>query len=320
MAITLNWANKNANVTNFKVYRGTTKSNLVLLTTLSSSATSYTDNTAQNNTLYYYQVNVVLGASDEVPGAITPHTAFTDTGPGPQTLLAGTMEWGYFGQLTPAEFIPDAQYKALSTTGTAYGTAITLWCKFAYKGKILFVADNPCRNQTIAPYTFAKSLYNEGVYLGTGDSSLPHSLLGVGAAAVPQTKRTTAGSYEFIVRAMKANETTLPSANGLYNSATPPNQRESVFSEATLIASGSSAWASTAAYVAQGLMPTKLVGSGALLGVYQNSWHITQHFTSASNYALMMVNNGTATTSVTGMAYGTSIACVFLPVLELVTP
>lgn len=319
MSITLNWTNKNPNTTNFKVYRGTSKTALSLLTTLASSATTYTDNTAVNNTLYYYQVNVVLGGLDEIPGAIVPHAAVTDTGPGPTTLIAGSMEWGFFGTIPVAEFISDSAYKALSAVGNAYSTAITSWYKFAYKGKILFVASDPARTQTVAPYMFAKAIYNEGAYLGTGDSSLPHTL--VGASAVPQTKRATFGSYEFIVRAMKANETTPANANGITNSYNPPVSREPIFSEANLIASGSSNWAVVASYLAAGLMPPKLIGSGGLIGPYQNSYFITQHFNNASSYyALMMVNNNTSTTSVSTYAYQTSIACVFLPILELVTP
>lgn len=314
MPITLNWTNRNTNVTNYKVYRGTTKANMAVITTLPSSAITYTDNDAVKNTLYYYQVNVIIGALDEVPGSIIPHAWIPDAGPGPSTLVSGTYEWGYFGTLLPADFITDPIYKALSTTGTAYSTAITKWHKFAYKGKVLYVADNSCRSQTVAPSTFARSLYMEGAYLGTGDSSLPYS--SVGATATPQTKRTTFDVYEFIVRAPKGNETTAPNVVANYNSTFALNVPESLFSEANLIACGSSAWIPPIIAVTGSLLPPK-VFSG-ILGVYQNGWHITQHF--AASYALMMVNNGSYATAIVGQATNTAVSCHFLPVLELVYP
>ena len=71
MAITLNWSNRNTGVTNFKVYRGTSPTNLALLTTLANTATSYVDSSASNNVLYYYRINAVLSASDEIPGTVS---------------------------------------------------------------------------------------------------------------------------------------------------------------------------------------------------------------------------------------------------------
>lgn len=314
MSITLNWTNRNANVTNYKVYRGTTKANMEVITTLPSSAVTYTDNDAVKNTLYYYQVNVVIGALDEVPGSIVPYAWIPDTGPGPMTLAAGTYEWGFFGTLLPTDFITDSVYKALSTTGTAFSTAITNWYKFAYKGKILYIADNPCRNQSVAPTTFAKALYTEGVYLGTGDSSLPYS--SIGATATPQTKRTTFDVYEFIVRAPKGNETTPPNVAGVYNSSALLTVPESLFSEANLIASGSTAWRPPASAITDSLIPPKVFNG--ILGIYQNGWHITQHFNSSS--AIMLANNGGHAFSLVGNAANSSIACYYLPVLELVYP
>jgi len=66
--------------------------------------------------------------------------------PGPNMLVKGTMQEGYFGLVTSAEMITG---DALTTlVGIAQGTSqnsTTNWLKFAYKGKVLFVAQKPIR-------------------------------------------------------------------------------------------------------------------------------------------------------------------------------
>lgn len=319
MSITLNWTNKNTNVTNFKVYRGATRDTLALLTTLPSSASSYVDATAANNTFYYYQVNVIIGAADEVPGAITGHASVPDTGPGPTTLQAGDMEWGYFGFILATDFVTDTVYKALSTTGTSYATAVTRYMKMAYKGKILFVPTVPMRNMTTSPSAFAKALYNEGLWLGTGDSTLPHPGVGVGSAGVPQTKRVTAGSYEFIVRAPKGNETIDQAANAVTNPfGNIITAREPVCSEASLLASLNTSWLPFPAAMASGFQLPKVGGQDGLVTPY-NGVYLTQHYRDNTTAVLMNGNNATPT-CITTAAAGTSAVYYFVPVLELVAP
>jgi hypothetical protein len=67
--------------------------------------------------------------------------------PGPKELVAGNAQLGYYGVVDATEFITGDELAAL--VGLTSGTAIPNtgeWLKFAYKGKILYVAKQPFRN------------------------------------------------------------------------------------------------------------------------------------------------------------------------------
>lgn len=67
--------------------------------------------------------------------------------PGPATLIAGTMQAGFFGEVSASELIAG---DALATQcGISQGTgqnSTAGWLKFAWQNKILFVAKKPIRN------------------------------------------------------------------------------------------------------------------------------------------------------------------------------
>jgi len=67
--------------------------------------------------------------------------------PGPATLRNGDSTLGYYGQVPTSEFITstDLATQVNLTAGTALANNET-WLKFAYKGKVLFVAMQPFRN------------------------------------------------------------------------------------------------------------------------------------------------------------------------------
>lgn len=68
------------------------------------------------------------------------------TGPGPETLIAGDEQAGFFGEVTSNELI-DGERLALEiglSAGVPYHTDEP-WLKFAYQGKILYVAKKPFR-------------------------------------------------------------------------------------------------------------------------------------------------------------------------------
>lgn len=67
--------------------------------------------------------------------------------PGPTVLMKGTMQEGYFGLVSSSELINGDSLASLVglTAGTSQFST-TNWLKFAYKGKVLFVAQKPIRH------------------------------------------------------------------------------------------------------------------------------------------------------------------------------
>jgi hypothetical protein len=68
-------------------------------------------------------------------------------GPGPRTLIAGDMQAGFFGEASASELISGDALASL--VGISQGTSQNStagWLKFAWQGKILFVAKKAFRN------------------------------------------------------------------------------------------------------------------------------------------------------------------------------
>lgn len=202
MSITLNWSNRGQSVTAIKVYRNLHRVETpTLLTTLDTPVETYTDETAELNKLYFYRVALVIG-DEEVPGAITPMMSVTDTGPGPKTLAAGTMEYGYFGTLTVDEFITTDDLIAVGTpTGFirySSGT-VSYWRKFANMGKIIYIPNTVVwsTGSAIQLIPSLQYLYNGGWLYGGGGTARASVLTG----SIPQNKKVTKDAYEFWIRA-----------------------------------------------------------------------------------------------------------------------
>ncbi len=69
-------------------------------------------------------------------------------GPGSEVLLAGDDQLGWYGEVSGSDLLT---YSTLATdiglsAGTLQHDAESLWLKFAYQGKILFVAKKPARH------------------------------------------------------------------------------------------------------------------------------------------------------------------------------
>jgi hypothetical protein len=87
-----------------------------------------------------FSVNGVLTTTN-------PHIDDSTGSPGSPYLLSGTMQEGFFGEVSASELITgDA---LASECGISQGTSqhsTAGWLKFAYKGEILFIAKKPIRN------------------------------------------------------------------------------------------------------------------------------------------------------------------------------
>lgn len=212
MSITLTWGAANAALADsIKIYRATTPLDVnslpAALATIAGSATSYADTTAVRNTTYYYAVGHVRGANELLsPVLIMGH--YPDTGPGPQTLLRGNWDVGYFGTCTPAQmFLPSTLNAQVPIPGTlAADGAITVWHKFIRKGKVLFIP-----NSQFSTTASTGQLYNAGLLMGTNDNgNFPFAISSGNmtgyTAPVNQYRLATVGAYQFIVRTIKISD------------------------------------------------------------------------------------------------------------------
>ena len=117
------------------------------ISTVSGDVAAHKAESATQNKLGHVKVDgKTIFVNDE--GAITTYMFPKDlTGsPGPEFLIAGTVEEGFFGEVPSSELITgDA---LASECGISQGTSqfsTEPWLKFSYKGEILFVAKKPIR-------------------------------------------------------------------------------------------------------------------------------------------------------------------------------
>lgn len=212
MSVTLTWGTVNAALADsINIYRTSTPMDVnnlpAALASIAGSATSYSDTTAVRNTLYYYAVGHVR-AGNELLSPVLLMGHYPDTGPGPQTLLRGDWNLGYFGTCTPAQMFTPATLNAqVPIPGNLQADgAITVWHKFIRKGKVLFIP-----NAQFSTSASTGQLYNAGLLMGTNDNGnfpfVPSSGNMAGyAAPVNQYKLATVGLYQFIVRTIKISD------------------------------------------------------------------------------------------------------------------
>lgn len=168
------------------------------LASLPPGTTQYLDGTAVRGSKYYYRFGVFSGTDELIsPNKAVLAVAPNDTGPGPNTIVAGDWDLGYFGYCKSADFL---SYGALfGLLGIAAGGSAALtdvgWIKVAYKGKVLYIARSTARYAQ----TF-NSLYQAGAVYGTNDNG---PVVPTGAVATNQYKPQTVGAYTFIPRILK---------------------------------------------------------------------------------------------------------------------
>lgn len=200
MKIDLTWKNRNTLDTGINIYRSTTpfgRGNLpAVLASLPRTATTYSDTTVVRNTLYYYRIENV-NANDSVLSQQMAILAQAYTGPGPQTILRGDAALGYYGEVSAAQLFTSDVVASLCgvTAGAAVSVSTISWLKFAYKGKILFVARTSIRD-TLS----WNDLYTAGVVFGA--RTVTNALLPTGLQnnIIAQNKIIAKDSDNFVVR------------------------------------------------------------------------------------------------------------------------
>ena len=104
----------------------------------------------QTNGAHGIRVNETLGYIEYYDGkwkVPSPPPDDTSGSPGSANLIAGTMQAGFFGEVSASELISgDALASEIGISqGTSQNSTVG-WLKFAWKGKILFVAKKAFRN------------------------------------------------------------------------------------------------------------------------------------------------------------------------------
>lgn len=306
MSITLNWNNRNQTVTEIRVYRDTVKGSKTLLATLAGDVTTYADTTASVNKLYYYQIALVING-EEIPGATLPMMSVSDTGPGPQTLASGTMEWGYFGRLLATEFMTstDIRSQLPAITGWSPAQTVSFWRKYAYMGKIIYVPDMPILQSTNqAGLTSITNLYWAGMLYGNNRSD---KISYITATPAVQNVKVVKDQYEFMIRPPKTNYSNDPTVS-VASSAISEVQR----SEVMLVLMMNSGWAPNYTNINNGAAFPRVSPIDQPAVTY--NYCVTQHFNSPSALHVFASNSG----SINALATTGSNTLQFLPVLELV--
>lgn len=165
---------------------------------------TWLDTTAIQNTIYYYTIATRVG--DEVilsPAQLAEDVPYN--GPGPQTLLCGDMARGFFGLVNATELFTNAELIAALGGIFAINNVTQVWAKIASKGKVLFIAMHP-----VSLSVTWQSLYGYGLVYGM-DNNGPAN--GNTLTPANQKKVVTKGEHDFMVRAMRANNTANYSGN-----------------------------------------------------------------------------------------------------------
>lgn len=144
MSITINFENRNVDALDeIRIYRTEAKDIApTLIATIANDKTSYKDESALYNKLYYYQTEAVYqGIANR--STLFPAMVFrnNDSGPGPTELLRGNYEFGLFG---PVDYNELPSYSAVATvSGVArnVSTVPTLVLKWCINGKIIYTFD-----------------------------------------------------------------------------------------------------------------------------------------------------------------------------------
>lgn len=125
-------------------------------------------------------------------------TIYYESGPGIQLLTKGSLEAGFFGEVSSAELFSTTQLS--QEVGFLGGTTVEeypVWLKFAYRGKFLFIPKVPIKS-----FVYWAMLYNAGLVYGTNDNgpleaSIPEK-------GVNQFKLAIKGNHRFVVRLMRS--------------------------------------------------------------------------------------------------------------------
>jgi hypothetical protein len=209
MKNTLNWVNRNTDEDGTNVYRSdapiTSVEGMTPVAVLPKGASSWEDTDVVQGQYYHYCLEIFKG-EQKFLGINTPVLTQVSTGPGPQTILRGDWERGFFGEVTPDEFVDHSEIvllSGLSTIGATVSGSIS-WIKCARKGKVLMYPKTPIR-VTVS----WQQLYDKGLVFGRDDGGPTVGALG----SVNQNTIIEVKGFRYRVRLMKALSDGVDQAN-----------------------------------------------------------------------------------------------------------
>lgn len=152
MSIVVTWNDfQQQDLDKVEVWRADTKAGVFAKVGEATTESTYTDDTVERNRVYWYRLRAVKGtdASDTVA---FPLGYFPTTGPGPSDLKRGSWEFGYFGEVQPADVATFADLTAASGAVAPLATlTLTVYHKWVVNGRIVFFPNVPYHsNVTIA--------------------------------------------------------------------------------------------------------------------------------------------------------------------------
>lgn len=148
MNIEITWINRTKDADTTTIYRSSEpfgKDELPEpLAIIDGALESYLDKDLVPESIHYYRTKATRGEM-EVISELMRMEALPYTGPGPQKLISGDMEQGYFGSMTVGEFISFPLLKSAIASMASFinSNRTPVWLKFAYKGKILYIPTEP---------------------------------------------------------------------------------------------------------------------------------------------------------------------------------
>lgn len=178
MAIELTWVNRTQDADKIEVFRSSEPFTVNTLpevySQIEGDAQSFIDRQSGPGDVFYYLLKTWRGSefkySELIRALGVPYT-----GPGPQVLLKGDRELGYFGEVPDKDLITKNDLRLIVNLpgdpgSISVGNKGGIWFKFAYKGKILYIAGTP-----VLLNLSWNSIYNKGLVFGVhgpGDPSI----------------------------------------------------------------------------------------------------------------------------------------------------
>lgn len=203
MPIRIDWIDPNGEGAAVNVHRATSPINETSLPApiaTVNGASFYVDDTVERNKLYHYRLSSLgkAGSNELIVTPNKPIAYMPYTGPGPQTLLRGDWECGYFGRMSMGSLIAASElieFGGFTAAVENVPNPPNEWVKLVFKGKIIFVPLFPvCGTLTW------RSVYDAGLIYGDIPESewTPYAKSAFGI--VPQRKRIQIGEHSFVVR------------------------------------------------------------------------------------------------------------------------
>lgn len=199
MRIKLKWTNRNNKPVTTNIYRNETDvGNNQLgdpIATVPDGTTEYMDETAVFGKTYFYVFETVGGGQNLFSKSLKISATYSN-GPGPQFLIAGDQQLGYFGQLTAFEFFTQSETTAAIGYPTYIGSVpMPVWDKWIRNGKILYIP-----RASLFPSTTYLALYLKGAVFGTNDTGPSWAPTLLNTPGVKQINILEKGFFRFLVR------------------------------------------------------------------------------------------------------------------------